>query len=67
MNFVIIDIAGKKLLRTKALEVYKNMYLVKNNNKKMVLLDNDLKQISNEYDKINTNMSISVSEYFSSY
>lgn len=50
-NFVIIDMSGRKLLQTTYLETYDDMYLVKNN-QKMVLLNNDLKQISNEYDKI---------------
>lgn len=48
MNFIVIDMYGNTLLQTTAIDVYENMYLVKNKNKKMVLLDNDLKQISND-------------------
>lgn len=67
MNFIIIDMSGNTLLQTTALDIYDNMYLVKNNNKKMVLLDKDLKQISNEYDKIITTMQMDISANYSSY
>lgn len=67
MNFIIIDMFGNTLLQTTALDIYDNMYLVKNNNKKMVLLDKDLKQISNEYDKIITTMQMDISANYSSY
>ena len=58
---------GKKLLQTTALDVYENMYLVKLDNKKMVLMDKDLKVISNEYDKINSTMNMDVYAQYSSY
>ena len=67
MNFIVIDMYGNTLLQTTAIDVYDNMYLVKNKNKKMVLLDNDLKQISNEYDKIITTGLIDIAAKFSSY
>lgn len=67
LNFMIIDLAGKTLLKTTALDIYDNMYLVKNNNKKMVLMDKDLKVISNEYDKIITTMQMDISPQYSSY
>ena len=58
---------GKTLLQTKALDIYDNMYLVKNNNEKMVLLDEDLNVISNEYDKIITTMQMDTTASYSSY
>lgn len=67
MNFIIIDMFGNTLLQTTALDIYDNMYLVKNNNKKMVLLDKDLKQISNEYDKIITTIQMEIFANYSSY
>jgi len=66
-NFIIIDMTGKTLLQTKALDIYDNMYLVKNNNEKMVLLDEDLNVISNEYDKIITTMQMDTTASYSSY
>lgn len=66
-NFLIVDLTGKILLQTTALDVYDNSYLVKINNKKMVLMDSNLNIISNEYDKIITNMSIDVSSNYCSY
>lgn len=67
MNFIVIDMSGNTLLQTTAIDVYENMYLVKNKNKNMVLLDNDLNQISNEYDKIITTMQMDISANYSSY
>ena len=67
MNFIIIDMTGKTLLQTTALDIYSNMYLVKNSNRKMVLMDKDLKVISNEYDKIITTMQMDISANYSSY
>ena len=67
LNFIIIDMKGKTLLQTTALDIYDNMYLVKNNNKKMVLLDKDLNVISGEYDKIITTMQMDISANYSSY
>ena len=67
MNFIIIDMTGKTLLQTSALDIYSNMYLVKNNNKKMVLMDKNLKVISNEYDKIITTVQMDISANYSSY
>lgn len=66
-NFIIINMTGKTLLQTKALDIYDNMYLVKNNNEKMVLLDEDLNVISNEYDKIITTMQMDITASYSSY
>ena len=67
LYFIILDMTGKKLLQTTALDVYENMYLVKLDNKKMVLMDKDLKVISNEYDKINSTMNMDVYAQYSSY
>lgn len=67
LNFIIIDMNGKTLLQTTALDIYDNMYLVKNNNKKMVLLDKDLNVISDEYDKIITTIQMDISANYSSY
>lgn len=58
---------GKILLQTNAIDVYDDMYLVKNENNKMVLLDKDLNVISNEYDKIISTMEIDLSGEHSSY
>ena len=65
--YIIIDMTGRKLLQTRALEIYDNLYLVKDNNNKMILLDKDLNIISKEYNKIITNTSIDISHNFSSY
>lgn len=67
LNFIIIDMAGKTLLQTTALDIYDSMYLVKNDTKKMVLLDKELNVISDEYDKIITNMSIDMLANYSYY
>lgn len=65
--YIIIDMTGKILLQTNAIDVYDDMYLVKNENNKMVLLDKDLNVISNEYDKIISTMEIDLSGEHSSY
>ena len=67
MNFMILDLTGKKLLQTTALDIYDNSYLVKNGNKKMVLMDKDLNVISNEYDKIISTMQMDISASYCSY
>lgn len=67
LHFIIIDMTGKVLLKTTALDVYDNMYLIKKDNNKMVLVNKDLKEISNEYEKIITNMEIDLYREFSSY
>ena len=66
-NYIMIDMSGRKLLETKALDIYDNFYLVKNADNKMVLMDENLKTISNEYDKIITNMRSDISAYYSFY
>lgn len=58
-NFIIIDETDEILLQTTVLEIYDNIYLVKNDYNKMVLLDEDLNEMSNEYDKI-----IATSKYY---
>lgn len=65
--YIIIDMTGKILLKTTAIDVYDDMYLVKNENNKMVLLDKDLNLISNEYDKIISTMEMDLSSMHSSY
>lgn len=65
--YIIIDMTGKILLQTNAIDVYDDMYLVKNENNKIVLLDKDLNVISNEYDKIISTMEIDLSGEHSSY
>lgn len=67
LKFIIIDMTGKTLLETTALDMYEEMYLIKNANNKMVLVDKDLKVISNEYDKIITTMQMDISPNYSSY
>lgn len=67
LHFIIIDMTGRTLLQTTALDVYDDMYLVKNNNKKMVLMDKNLNVISNEYDKIISTMQMDISLQYSSY
>lgn len=67
LHFIIIDLTGRTLLQTTALDVYDDIYLVKNNNKKMVLMDKDLNVISNEYDKIISTMQMDISANYSSY
>ena len=67
LHFLIIDMTGKTLLQTTAIDVYDNMYLVKNDNNKMVLTDKDLNVISNEYDKIITTIEVDVIANYSSY
>lgn len=66
-NFFILDITGKKLLETTALNEYDNTYLIKNSSNKMVLLDKNLKVISNEYDRIISDNSIDTSSIYCSY
>lgn len=66
-NYIIIDTTGKQLLNTGAIEIYEDFYLIKNNNNKMVLVDEELNVISNEYDRITTNSSMDVTPHFSSY
>ena len=67
LNYAIIDLEGRTLLQTSAINIYENMYLVKDDNNKMVLMDNELNIISNEYDKIITNAQIDISRDYSSY
>ena len=67
LEFVIMDMEGKELIKTTALDIYDSMYLIKNEKNKMILLDKDLKTISKEYDKIITNMQIDSDYNFSSY
>ncbi len=67
LYFVVIDTSGKTLLQTTALDIYDNMYLVKNKDKKMVLVDEDFKRISNEYDRIITNKQADMLPEYSFY
>lgn len=67
LHFIIIDMTGRTLIQTTALDVYDDMYLVKNNNKKMVFMDKDLNIISNEYDRIISNTQMDISPQYSSY
>ena len=67
INFSITDMMGKILLQTQAIIIYDNMYLVKNNNKKMVLLDKKLNAITKEYDRINTSSTTDVLPEYCSY
>ena len=66
-NYIILNTSGQIVLNTKVFKILENEYLVKNNNQKMVLLDNELNEISKEYDKIITNSSVDISAGFSSY
>lgn len=67
LNYAIIDLEGRTLLQTSAINIYENIYLVKDDDNKMVLMDNELNIISNEYDKIITNAQIDISRDYSSY
>lgn len=67
MNFVIIDMSGNKLLQTSVMDIYDNTYLIKKSDKKMVLVDKDLKVITNEYDKIITTTKVDISRNYCSY
>ena len=66
-TFIILDMTGKKLLKTTALDIYTDTYLIKNSNKKMVIVDNEFREISKEYDKIITTMQIDISKEYCSY
>ena len=66
-NYIIINTEGNIVLQTTALDIYSNMYLVKNDNKKMILMDKNLKTISKEYDKIITTQEVDITEAYSSY
>ena len=57
-NFIIIDMTGKTLLRSQIVDVYDDKYLIKNSNGKMVFVDSELREISNEYDKIISNREV---------
>ena len=67
MNYFILDKSGKLLLKTDALMIIDDMYLIKNEDKKMSLYDKNLNEISERYDKIIPNDDIDVSKGFSSY
>ena len=67
MNYFILDKSGKLLLKTDALMIIDDMYLIKNGDKKMSLYDKNLNEISERYDKIIPNDDIDVSKGFSSY
>lgn len=67
LNYVIINLEGRTLLQTSAINIYENVYMVKDANNKMVLMDNELNIISNEYDKIITNTQVDISRDYSSY
>lgn len=66
-HYIIIDFGGHTLLQSNEIDIYNNIYLVKDNNNKMVLLDKDLNIISKEYDKIITTTQVDISAPFSSY
>lgn len=66
-DYTIIDLTGKILLRTTAFKVHDNVYLVKNTNHKMVLMNPDFKAISKEYDRIVTDRDVDIDVNFSSY
>lgn len=67
VNYFILDKSGKLLLKTDALMVLNDMYLIRNEDKKMSLYDENLNEISERYDKIIPNDDIDVSKGFSSY
>ena len=51
-NYCFFDMSGKELLSTKYLSQISNIYIITNKDEKMILIDEDLNVISNEYDKI---------------
>lgn len=67
MNYFILDKSGQLLLKIDALMIIDDMYLIKNEDKKMSLYDKNLNEISERYDKIIPNDDIDVSKGFSSY
>ena len=66
-EFIVIDENGKTLLQTAALKAYNNFYLVKNKNGKMVLMNNNLNVISDDYDKIIVGPEIDLNPIYSFY
>lgn len=52
--YYILNMNGKTILKTEALDVYSynDKILIKNKNNKMVICDGELNEVSNEYDKI---------------
>lgn len=49
-KYYIYDMSGNLILKTNKLTQLKQGYLIKNSNNKLVLLDEDINQISDEYD-----------------
>lgn len=58
LSCIIVDIAGNKLLETDMLIILENLYLIKNKNEKIILIDDDLNVITSEYDRIILNGSL---------
>lgn len=71
-KYTILDMTGKILLQKTVLSIYDDVYLVKSNaqndnGRRMILMDKALNIISNEYDKIITNVGVDLTEIYSSY
>lgn len=64
---IVIDMSGRTLLQARLLYMCGDTFLVKNNKDKMVLLDENLRTITDEYDKIIPNVQIDISPSYSSY
>ena len=66
-KYEIIDLNEDVLFTSECMMVYDNFYLVKNDNNMMVLLDENLNEISDEYDRIYSSIEIDWLYEFSSY
>lgn len=66
-EYYVFDITGKFILKANNLMRFEEVYLIKNENNKMVLYNKDLKPITKEYDKIICNDGIDLNKDFSSY
>lgn len=52
VTYYIVDKEGKLILKTRRFFIYKNMYLMQNQDGKMMLYDKNLNEMSKAYDKI---------------
>ena len=65
-KIIFIDSNNNVLLQTDEVEILDDGYLIRNANKKIVAIDNDLNVISNEYDKIVYSIQLDMTENLSS-
>ena len=67
INFMAIDMEERILLQTNVIDIYENMYIVKDSNNKIIMLDKELNAISDEYDRIISDIQMDMVSDFSSY